>query len=65
MRKRAAMKKKPPERFSLHIRYREEDKDQFKKASELEGFGGNVSMWVLVHMRRIAKETIQREGDQK
>jgi len=50
-------KKKPGEGndHSFCFRCRKKDVDAFKKAAEAEGFGTNVSAWLLFHLRRIAK----------
>lgn len=39
-------------RFLCHS----EEAEQFKKHAEREGFGGNVSAWILWHLRRIVRE---------
>ena len=44
---------------TFKFRCRSADLAAFKKAAEIEGFGGNVSAWLLYHLRRCAKEAGQ------
>lgn len=39
-------------RFLCH----DDEAESFKKQAEREGFGGNVSAWILWHLRRIIRE---------
>jgi uncharacterized protein (DUF1778 family) len=53
-------------RETLDVRCSDEDKELFKQAAEIEGFlkpNGEpyLSVWVLTHLRRIAKATIRKE----
>lgn len=51
-------KKKPAGKKSdttVRFRCRSADLAAFKQAAEREGFGGNVSAWLLYHLRRIAQ----------
>ena len=52
------MKKKAKERSdrTFKFRCRDTDLEAFKRAAEVEGFGGNVSAWLLYHLRRRARE---------
>jgi hypothetical protein len=45
--------------FMLRVRCRKIDMEVFRAAAEAEGFGGNVSAWVLWHLRRIAAQTLK------
>lgn len=33
-----------------------EESEEFRRAAEREGFGGNVSAWILWHLRRVIRE---------
>ncbi len=39
---------------TFKFRCRQKDMSDFKKAAEREGFGGNVSAWLLWHLRRVS-----------
>lgn len=42
---------------TFKFRCRQADLDAFREAAEHEGFGGNITAWMLFHLRRQAKDT--------
>jgi hypothetical protein len=56
-----AMKKKPSDRFDARHEFRctKKELQDFREAAEREGFGGNVSAWLLWHLRKIVRESQQ------
>ena len=58
------MRKKPKRMKAttqLNLRCKEDDKKAFQLAAEKEGFGGNVSAWILYHLRRQSRDTLKNE----
>lgn len=42
---------------TFKFRCRSEDLRNFRRASEREGFGGQISIWLLYHARQQAKKS--------
>ena len=45
----------------FNFRCEADEIEQFREAAEREGFSGNVSAWILWHLRRIVRESRDNE----
>ena len=51
---------KKPADTTFKFRCHSADIEAFRIAAEAEGFNGNLTAWILWHLRRAAKETRDR-----
>lgn len=45
---------------TFKVRCRQSDIDDFKERAEEDGFGGNMSAWILWNLRRIIKNSDEK-----
>lgn len=48
---------------TFKVRCRESDIQDFKAKAEDEGFGGNMSAWILWHLRRIIRSSTEKNRE--
>ena len=49
--------KRQPKAARVEFRCTDAELAEFRRCAEREGFGGNVSAWLLWHLRRIVRES--------